>query len=54
MRDETAAANLAVLRRIALNLVRADPSRSSLKAKRKRAAWDDNFMQKIVAPEVHA
>ena len=54
VRDETAAANLAVLRRIALNLVRADPSRSSLKAKRKRAAWDDNFMQKIVAPEVHA
>ena len=54
VRDENAAANLAILRRIALNLVRADPSRGSLKAKRKRAAWNDTFMHKIVAPEVHA
>jgi predicted transposase YbfD/YdcC len=54
VRDQNAAANLAVLRRIALNLVRADPSKGSLKAKRKRAAWDDNFMRKIVMPDVHA
>lgn len=54
VRDENAAANLAVLRRIALNIVRADPSPGSLKAKRKRAAWDDSFMQRIVAPNVHA
>ena len=50
VRDRNAAANLAVLRRIALNLVRADTTVSgSLKGKRKRAAWDDAFMQKIVA-----
>ena len=49
VRDRNAAANLAVLRRIALNLVRADPSPGSLKGKRKRAAWDDGFMQRVVA-----
>jgi predicted transposase YbfD/YdcC len=54
VRHENAAANLAVLRRIALNLVRADTSPGSLKAKRKRAAWDDNFMQKVVVGDVHA
>jgi len=42
VRDRNAAANLAVLRRIALNLVRADGSRpGSLKGKRKMAGWDD-------------
>ena len=54
VRDRNAAANLAVLRRIALNLVHADPSTGSLKAKRKRAAWDDSFMEKIVRRNVHA
>lgn len=54
VRHETAAANLAVLRRIALNIVRADPSRGSPKAKRKRPAWDDTFMHKIVGAELHA
>ena len=49
VRDRNAAANLAVLRRIALNLVRADPSSGSLKGKRKRAAWDNGFMQRIIA-----
>jgi hypothetical protein len=47
-------ANLAVLRRVALNLVRADTSPGSLKTKRKRAAWDDTFMQKVVLGNVHA
>lgn len=54
VRHENAMANLAMLRRIALNLVRADTSPGSLKAKRKRAAWDDVFMQKIVLGNVHA
>ena len=50
VRDRNAAANLAVLRRIALNLVRADRSRSgSLKGKRKMAGWDDAFMHRLVA-----
>ena len=50
VRDRNAAANLAVLRRIALNLVRADASCSgSLKGKRKMAGWDDAFMHRLVA-----
>ena len=50
MRDRNAAANLAVLRRIALNLARADTSRpGSFKGKRKMAGWDDAFMHRLVA-----
>ena len=42
--------HLAVLRRLALNLVRADRTSSgSLKGKRKRAARDDAFMLRLVA-----
>jgi predicted transposase YbfD/YdcC len=51
VRDRNAAANLAVLRRIALNLVRADRSRpGSLKGKRKMAGWDNAFMHRLIAP----
>ena len=50
VRDRNAAANLAVLRRIALNLVRADRSRpGSLKGKRKMAGWDNTYMHRLVA-----
>jgi predicted transposase YbfD/YdcC len=50
VRERTAARNLALLRRIALNIARADASgKGSLKAKRKRAAWDDPFMAKLVS-----
>ena len=50
VRDRNAAANLAVLRRIALNLVRADTScPGSLKGKRKMAGWDDALMHRVVA-----
>ena len=51
VRDRNAAANLAVLRRIALTLARADASRTgSPKGKRKMASWDDAFMLRLVAP----
>ena len=50
VRDRNAAANLAVLRRIALNLVRADRScAGSLKGKRKMAGWDDGSMLRLAA-----
>jgi predicted transposase YbfD/YdcC len=50
VRNRNAAGNLAVLRKIAVNLVKADVSRKgSIKGKRKAARWDDDFMQKIVA-----
>jgi predicted transposase YbfD/YdcC len=50
VRERNAARTLAVLRRIALNLARADASlKASLKGRRKYAAWDDAFMAKLIA-----
>lgn len=49
VRERTAARNLAVLRRIALDLLRADTSlRASLKGKRKTAAWDEAYMARLL------
>jgi predicted transposase YbfD/YdcC len=36
--------NLAVLRRLALNLIRSHPDRISMRQKVKRAGWDDAFL----------
>ena len=50
VRDRTAARNLALLRRIALNLARADDSlKASLKGKRRSAAWDNTYMARLIA-----
>src|ERR687886_1291029 len=50
VREPHAARNMAVLRRIALDLARANRSlKASLKGKRKCAAWDDSFMTKLIA-----
>ena len=50
VRERNAARNLALLRRIALNLARADGSlKASLKGKHKSAAWDDAFMASLIA-----
>ena len=50
VRERNAARNLALLRRIALNLVRADTSlKASLKGKRKYAGWGDTFMASLIA-----
>jgi predicted transposase YbfD/YdcC len=44
-RKDNAPGNLAVLRRLALNLARAHPDpKISLRAKLKRAGWDDSFL----------
>jgi predicted transposase YbfD/YdcC len=44
-RKDNAPPNLAVLRRLALNLARAHPdTKTSLRGKLKRAGWDDNFL----------
>jgi predicted transposase YbfD/YdcC len=42
-RTDNGPENLAVLRRLALNIVRRDASKSSLRRKFKRAGWDDDF-----------
>jgi predicted transposase YbfD/YdcC len=50
VRERNAARNLALLRRIALNLARADATlKASLKGKRKYAGWDDTFMATLMA-----
>ena len=41
--------NFAVLRHIALNLLQQEPSRMSIRAKRLRAGWDNDFLLKILA-----
>jgi predicted transposase YbfD/YdcC len=50
VRERNAARNLALLRRIALNLARADTTlKASLRGKRKYAGWDDAFMATLIA-----
>ena len=55
VRDRTAARDLALLRRIALNLVAGDrSSQTSLRGRRKKAAWNDDYMLRIIARQAHA
>src|SRR5436305_654203 len=50
VRERNAARNLALLRKVALNLARADGSlKASLRGKRKYAGWDDAFMAALIA-----
>jgi predicted transposase YbfD/YdcC len=50
VRERNAARNLALLRKIAINLARADGSlKASLRGKRKYAGWDDAFMATLIA-----
>jgi predicted transposase YbfD/YdcC len=49
-RKDNAPANLAVLRRLALNIARAHPDdKTSLRAKLKLAGWDDSFLFSLLA-----
>jgi len=41
--------NLAILRKLALNLLRSHPHKASLRRKVKRAGWDDAFLLSILA-----
>jgi predicted transposase YbfD/YdcC len=43
-RKDNAPENLAILRKLALNVARANPARTSLRQKIKRAGWDDTFL----------
>ncbi len=53
VRERNAGRNLALLRKVALNLVRADRTRSaSLRRKRKQAAWDDTYMARLIQPDL--
>jgi predicted transposase YbfD/YdcC len=49
-RKDNAPENLAVLRRFALNIARAHPdTKTSTRAKLKRAAWNDNFLLEMLS-----
>lgn len=48
IRNEESAENMAVLRSIALNLLKRDPSKSSLRQKRFRAAMDNDFLLHLI------
>jgi predicted transposase YbfD/YdcC len=55
VRNRTAARNLALLRKIALNLVARDRgSQTSLRGRRKKAAWNDDYMFRIITGQAHA
>jgi len=41
--------NIALLRRLALNLAKLEGSKESMKGKRMRAAWDDTFLTRLLA-----
>ncbi len=49
IRDRRAARNFALLRKIAINLINQDRStKTSIRAKRKRAAWNDDYMRQLL------
>ena len=49
LRHHQAAQNLTLVRKMALNLLKQDPTKRSIKNKRKRLAWDEPFLEKILA-----
>ena len=45
--------NLALLRRLALNLAKLEPSKGSMRGKLKRAGWDNNFLASLLTQFAH-
>lgn len=52
VRPGNAVENLAVLRRLALNMLRSEPtSPDGVAAKRKRAGWDEEYLLLVLAQQ---
>jgi len=49
VRTDHAPANFTTLKHMATNLLRRAPSKNSLRARRKIAAWDDDFLATLIA-----
>lgn len=49
LRAHQAAQNLTLVRKMALNLLKQDPTKRSIKNKRKRLAWDEPFLERLLA-----
>jgi predicted transposase YbfD/YdcC len=47
-RDTNAGANLGVVRRVAASLLKQDPKRGSIKAKRLNAGWDKLYLEQVL------
>lgn len=47
-RKDNAPQNLAVLRHLSMNILRAHPKKTSLNLKRRRAGWDDTFLLELL------
>lgn len=48
-RTDNAPENLAILRRLALNILRVHPTRTSIRATIKRAGWDNSFLMAVLS-----
>ena len=48
---EDGAKNMALFKRMLINLIKAEPSKDSIAGKKQRAAWDDGFRKKILFGE---
>jgi predicted transposase YbfD/YdcC len=49
IRDRNACENLALLRKIAINMIQKSQTKGSVKGRRKKAAWDNDYMAKLLA-----
>ena len=49
LRHHQAAQNLNLVRKMALNLLKQDPTKRCIKNKHKRLAWDEPFLERLLA-----
>ena len=47
-RKDNGPENLALLRRLALNLATLEPSKDSMRGKLKRAGWDPSYLETLI------
>lgn len=52
IRQGFAAQNMAVIRHIALNFLKKEKSKTSIRGKRKKAGWDEGFLLKVLADAI--
>ena len=50
VRTDNAPANLATIKHMAYNLMRRAETKNSMRVKRKAAAWDDDYLSRLIAP----
>ncbi len=49
LREHQTAQKLPLVRKMALNLLKPDPTKRSIKNKRKRLAWDESLLERLLA-----